>query len=245
MNIRRVPYLPMNPADVQPPKMVNNSALKSSRPFAVGSTRNQLAKQRGKQHHANRKLEATFPLYLKQKKWRSFLLLIFMSLLLLLLILIVCFRPTQLVHLSYSKDVAPSNNKKTSSASKLLFDPTHEFSAEEWLKIQQSTVFARKTNIKQRRRILLTWPTIPVALKGSDTRAIDTIEFLSTLGYHVDLLVWTEYASESLDPSYDNAQDIERIRAAGVHRILGPFDVQDFASAMPPEFFEPYIAMIL
>lgn len=100
-----------------------------------------------------------------------------------------------------------------------MFDPSTEFTSKEWLEVQQSLPKATK------RRALLLWPTIPVILKGSDTRATDTIEFLSHhLGYTVELLVWTEYAIESLDPSYDTTLDIQRVRAAGVHNILGPLD---------------------
>lgn len=126
------------------------------------------------------------------------------------------------------------NQKKTTdvtveaeAAYSLVFDPSTEFSPQEWLKIQK--LFQQKT---KESRALLLWPTIPVLLKGSDTRATDTIEFLSKqLGYTVDLLIWTEYAIESLDPSYDNSFDIQRIHAAGAHSILGPLDRMHYSAS--------------
>jgi len=111
-----------------------------------------------------------------------------------------------------------------------LFHPSTEFSSKEWLDIQQSLTIRNKRNISSRPKILILWPTVPVLLKGSDTRCTDAIDFLSRhLGYSVDLLVWTEYAVESLDFSYDNTPDVQRLRAAGVETIFGPLDRMQLA----------------
>eukprot|EP00550_Attheya_septentrionalis_P005115 CAMPEP_0198284210 /NCGR_PEP_ID=MMETSP1449-20131203/3700_1 /TAXON_ID=420275 /ORGANISM="Attheya septentrionalis, Strain CCMP2084" /LENGTH=1014 /DNA_ID=CAMNT_0043981167 /DNA_START=59 /DNA_END=3100 /DNA_ORIENTATION=- len=78
-------------------------------------------------------------------------------------------------------------------------------------------------------RFLLIWPTIPVTFKGSDSRALDAISFLTHAGYSVDLMFWHDYADE-IHSTYDDTSDRERILTAGVHQILGPNRLEDAAT---------------
>jgi hypothetical protein len=120
------------------------------------------------------------------------------------------------------------------------FDPSTVFSLQEWQQVQSSLFPSSTIQEQTRKRILLAWPTIPTSLKGSDDRALDTVRFLSLLGYHVDLLHWTDYAVESASltpkPPYNGTQDRERLIQAGVRRILGPFDIQSFSSVVTSDF---------
>eukprot|EP00978_Attheya_sp_CCMP212_P012859 scaffold32101_cov50-Attheya_sp.AAC.5 len=91
-------------------------------------------------------------------------------------------------------------------------------------------------------RFLVVWPTIPVAFKGSDSRALDAITFLTSAGYYVDLMYWHDYADE-IDSTYDDTSDRERLVHAGVHRILGPY--KEFAPlSRSPTYVANYYSVV-
>ncbi len=46
--------------------------------------------------------------------------------------------------------------------------------------------------------------TIPVPVKGSDSRAVDAIRFLSSCGFEVDLIYWRDSASEIHNDAHDD-----------------------------------------
>jgi hypothetical protein len=73
-------------------------------------------------------------------------------------------------------------------------------------------------------KVLLAWPTIPVAFKGSDSRPIDAIKTLTSMGFDVDLMFWHDYSDEIVNDNYDDTQDRQRVIQAGVHRIMGPYN---------------------
>ena len=78
----------------------------------------------------------------------------------------------------------------------------------------------------EKRRFLLAWPTIPVMVKGSDTRALDAIKHLTKRGFAVDLVFWRDHADEIIDESYDDSHDQTRVMDAGAKRIIGPYNTK-------------------
>ena len=79
-------------------------------------------------------------------------------------------------------------------------------------------------NFPSGKKVLLAWPSIPVAFKGSDSRPIDAIRTLTSMGFEVDLMYWRDYADEIYDENYNDMQDRLRVIEAGVNRIMGPYD---------------------
>lgn len=75
-----------------------------------------------------------------------------------------------------------------------------------------------------RNKFLIAWPTIPVSYKGSDTRALNAIEFLTEIGFEVDLIYWRDFATELNDANHDDSQDRQKLYETGVHSIMGPYD---------------------
>jgi len=62
------------------------------------------------------------------------------------------------------------------------FDPDTDLSKTEW------ALIAEQIQSLPGKKLLLAWPTIPVPYKGSDSRAVDAIRFLSKCGFDVDLI---------------------------------------------------------
>ena len=91
------------------------------------------------------------------------------------------------------------------------------------------------------KRFLIGWPTIPTSHKGADSRAIDAIIFLTSIGYNVDLIYWRDYAAE-VDKAWDDTEDRERLLNAGVHRILGPYQYNKLSDSHT--FISSYFAFM-
>ena len=70
---------------------------------------------------------------------------------------------------------------------------------------------------------LIMCPTIPVLLKGGDTRAVQAVETLAGAGFDVDLLFWRDFSTE-LHADYDDGLDRKRLQDAGVRKFFGPFE---------------------
>jgi glycosyltransferase involved in cell wall biosynthesis len=124
-------------------------------------------------------------------------------------------------HLNFSKIVQLSQHEPLDFAERNFlssdFDPNTDLSEAEWKAIRE------KVNTYGN-KLLLAWPTIPVPVKGSDTRAVDAIRFLSSCGFEVDLIYWRDFASEIHNDAHDDRPERATLRNAGVQRILGPYE---------------------
>ena len=98
------------------------------------------------------------------------------------------------------------------------FNPNTDLSQVEWQSVREKVKsFGNK--------LLLAWPTIPVPVKGSDSRAVDAIRFLTSCGFEVDLIYWRDFASEIHNDEHDDSPERATITKAGVKRILGPYEI--------------------
>jgi hypothetical protein len=102
-------------------------------------------------------------------------------------------------HLNFSKFIHLCHHEPLDFAKRNFlsgdFDPN--LSEAEWKGIRE--------NVESHgNKLLLAWPTIPVPVKGSDSRAVDAIRFLSSCGFEVDLIYWRDSASEIHNDAHDD-----------------------------------------